>query len=405
MEFGYVQYEEDKNKYRGRPRDGSFFDELTEFTESQFRFLIGWTRTTRVGQRCRVVATFNPPSTTAGKWVVRYFAPWVDKKHPNPAKDGELRWFAMVDGTEVERPDGQSFEHEGERIEPQSRTFFSARLSDNPALMRTNYGRTLMALPEPLRSQMLHGDFNAESDQNPWQLIPTAWVEAAMKRWESRKPEVKLGVIGMDVAHGGGDQTVFAPRYGDYFARLHKHPGKSTPDGKSAAALAYKLYEPGATVNVDAIGYGASAQEHLADMEYVVPPAPKGEPVGSLKNIPVPYRPQPGIRPHKVRAVAINVAERSHFRDRSGKYKMINKRAEMYWRLREALDPEFNPTLALPPDRELLADLTAPTYEITVGGIKIESKDDIKLRQSGRSPDCGDAVALALLGDEKYEFL
>jgi hypothetical protein len=75
---------------------------------------------------------------------------------------------------------------------------------------------------------------------------------------------------------------------------------------------------------------------------------------------------------------------------------MVNVRAEMYWRLREALDPDGPDPLALPEDPELRADLTAPTYEITTAGIKIESKPEIAARL-GRSPDCGDAVALSVL--------
>lgn len=406
FEFGAVQYENDVNNYRGRPHDLKGFDELTEFSEYQFRFLAGWLRTTRPGQRCRVVATFNPPSTQDGKWVIRYFAPWVDRRHHNPAKPGELRWYAMVDDAETERPDGEPFEHGGETITPTSRTFFSSRLADNPRLMATGYGRTLMAMPEPLRSQLLYGDFDADATVNPWQLIPTKWVEAAMERWKSRNPDVPMNVLGMDVAHGGKDKTVLAPRYGDYFGALKKYPGSATPDGRTAAAYAYQAYEPGATVNVDAIGYGASAHEHLAAMTYEPPEAvvTPAEPTG-LTNVPVPYRQPPPARPHAIRAAAINVGEASHFRDRSGKYKMANKRAEMYWRLREALDPEFGATLALPPDPELLADLTAPAYEITPQGIRVEKKDAIKERQGGRSPDCGDAVALAMLGEEKYGFL
>src|SRR5262249_58022080 len=84
----------------------------------------------------------------------------VADTHPRPAKPGEIRWYAMVDGREVEREDGQEFIHKGETIRPKSRTFIPARLLDNPYLMATGYGATLQALPEPLRSQLLYGDFS-----------------------------------------------------------------------------------------------------------------------------------------------------------------------------------------------------------------------------------------------------
>jgi hypothetical protein len=44
-----------------------------------------------------------------GEWVIRRWAPWLDQTHKDKAKPGELRWYAMVDGKEVERPNGRPF--------------------------------------------------------------------------------------------------------------------------------------------------------------------------------------------------------------------------------------------------------------------------------------------------------
>jgi len=63
--------------------------------------------------------------------------------------------------------------------------------------------------------------------------------------------------------------------------------------------------------------------------------------------------------------------------------------------MREALDPETGSNIALPPDPELLADLSAPKYEPTIRGVKIESKEDVQERL-GRSTDKGDACVMAL---------
>jgi hypothetical protein len=371
LELGAVQKPDDWRKYRGRPHDYIGFDEVTEFQETQVRALMGWLRSTEPERRCRVVMTFNPPTHTEGMWVLSYFAPWLDETHPNPAMPGDLRWYAMIDGEETERPNSEPFDHNGETIVPTSRTFFPARLGDNPYLSGTNYGATLQSLPEPLRSQLLYGDFKAGVKEDAWQLIPTAWIKAAQARWRADGATVKQSHIGMDVAHGGRDKTVLAPRHGDWFAPLVKVPGAKTPDGQSAAAILVQHRTDDSMVLIDAIGYGASAAERLRD------PVPEGY----------------GI----ARAHAINVASGSpDYRDKSRKFKVINKRAEMYWRLREALDPEGDHEISLPPDAELLADLAAPKYEITPSGLKIESKDKIAERLK-RSPDCGDAVALSML--------
>jgi hypothetical protein len=76
-------------------------------------------------------------------------------------------------------------------------------------------------------------------------------------------------------------------------------------------------------------------------------------------------------------------------------FKMKNQRAEMYWRFREALDPDSGADLALPPGNELVADLCAARYRVLAGGvIQIEEKTKIKER-IGRSPDVGEAAMLA----------
>jgi len=96
----------------------------------------------------------------------------------------------------------------------------------------------------------------------------------------------------------------------------------------------------------------------------------------------------------KVSVQAINSASKSEATDKSGKLTFVNLRAEMLWKLREALDPEHGEGLMLPPGNEIVADLCSAHWEFRRGGVQIESKEDIKKR-IGRSPDVGDAIALA----------
>lgn len=366
LEFGAVQYEHDVNKYKGRAHDLKAFDEVTEFTESQFRFLTAWARTTIPGQRVRIVCTGNPPTHADGEWVIRYWAPWLDDQHPNPARPGELRWFAVLDGKDVEVANGAPFEYKGETIQPRSRTFIPARLTDNPYLANTEYSAVLQNLPEPLRSQLLYGDFTVSIKDNPWQVIPTEWVRLAQARWTERADPGPQSALGVDVARGGKDKTVIAARYGTWFAPLQKYPGTATPDGGSVASLVVQAVQDGAVINIDVVGWGASAFDVLHDQGWHV--------------------------------VGVNGSEKSNGTDKSGRLRFKNIRAEAYWRMREALDPKDGDDLALPPDNELLADLTAPRWKLSASGIQVESKEDIKKRL-GRSPDCGDAVVLANMPD------
>lgn len=364
VEFGAMQREYDKANYRGRPHDFYGFDELCDFTESQYLFVIGWARSTIPGQRVRVVGAGNPPSTPEGEWVVRRWSPWLDPSHSNPAQPGELRWFAMLDGQDTEVENGSPITHKGEEIKPKSRTFIPARLSDNPYLASTDYEKILQSLPEPLRSQLLHGDFGIKANDDVWQVIPTEWVRLAQQRWEQmEKPDLALRSIGADVARGGQDKTVIQRLYGNWFDAPIVLLGSATPDGPAVAHQIMQAWNNEAPILVDVIGIGASAYDSLRSL---------------------------GVK----RVQGINNASASKGIDRSGKYGFVNIRAESYWKLREALDPASGDDLALPPDRELLADLCAARYKIVGARIQIEPKEDIKAR-IGRSPDKGDALVLA----------
>jgi hypothetical protein len=366
LEFGAVQYEDDKANWQGRPHDLKAFDELPEFSESQYEFICGWNRSVDPGQRVRVVATGNPPLDEAGSWIVRRWGAWLDPNHPHPAKDGELRFYATVDGQEIERESGDPFDHKGETIYPRSRTFVRSLLSDNPFYAHdSHYISVLQSLPEPMRSQLLHGDFAASQTPNPWQVIPSEWVRAAQRRWMVQgKPETPITAVGIDPSRGGNDKTAMSERYDNYFDQLHTWPGSEAVDGPTVAGMTQRVLQdkhPG-YINVDVVGIGSSVFDSLKVMYDDV--------------------------------FAFNGAEGSDYRDRSGKLKMRNRRAEAYWQMRDALDPELGDDLALPSGNELLADLCAARYEVTAAGVLIEEKAKIKER-IGRSPDMGEAVLMS----------
>lgn len=381
IEVGGCEHIGDESKYQGNPHDLIIFDELPHFAESQYTFIIGWNRPLdprkHPDQRCRVVCPGNPPTDPEGEWVLRRWRAWMPGAE-RPAAPGELRWYTTIAGDEVECADGSPVRFKDQLYRPRSRTFIPARLEDNPDLMKTQYASTLEAMPEPLRSMLRYGDMMAARQDDRWQLIPTRWVHEAQKRWLARKGKLgKLQMLGVDVAMGGSDQTVVATRHGPEkqpekgatIGRLVKRKGKDTPDGQSVVALLMGTSwgEEGATINIDAIGIGKSAVDVAK--------------VTGLKGV-----------------NAVVVSNAANWRDpRLPNMKFLNTRAAMMWRVRSLLDPEGGPPetrLALPPDPELMADLTAPRYSMKAGGLAVESKDDIRER-IGRSTDAGDAVALA----------
>ena len=372
VEFGSFPNPDDEKKYQGRPHDLLVFDEAANMRESAVRFLLGWLRTTVPGQKCQALLTFNPPTTAEGRWIIQFFAPWLDKKHPNPAEPGELRYFATVDGKDVEVDSGKPFTHNGEVITPLSRTFIPSRISDNPYLMGTGYMAQLQSLPEPLRSQMLYGDFQAGMEDDPWQVVPTAWAEAAMARWKRPDKLAPMDSMGVDVARGGKDNTILARRHGMWFDEALAYPGTATPDGPTIAGLVVSALRDRAPIHIDVIGVGSSPYDFLNEMGQQV--------------------------------LGVNVAESALGLDKSGRLRFKNQRSELWWRMREALDPANNTGIALPPDQRLLADLCAPTWKLVGQTVAVASREEI-LEKIGRSPDYASAYCLALMDTPKRSIM
>lgn len=254
--------------------------------------------------------------------------------------------------------------HKGEVIRPVSRTFIPSRVTDNAYLANGDYLRQLQALPEPLRSQLLQGDFTAGRADDEWQVIPTVWVKVAMDRWTEPDLTHEITSVGVDPSRGG-DETIIAVRRRWAFDPLIAVAPEAAAHGGNVAHKVLAVAGPTANLHVDVIGIGASVIDHLDAF------------AGS-------------------RAIPVNFSSSSDATDATNNLRFVNKRAECWWAMRELLDPTRSVKVSLPRDHQLLADLAAPRYRVTARGIQIEDKAEIK-RRLGRSPDRGDAVVLAAI--------
>jgi hypothetical protein len=398
LEFAGLDNPGDERRWQGRPHDLKAFDEVTEMREHQVRFIMGWNRSNEQGQLCQVLMTFNPPTTPEGRWVVAFFGPWLDRTNRfYPTAPGVLRYAAMLPDQQggsrdvwVDGPEPFVLDAEGqplydfdpakytpqEVITPRSRTFFPAKVTDNAFYMATGYISVLQSLPEPLRSQMLNGDFTAGMQDDPWQVIPTEWVRAAQARW--RKPDKvgELMSLGVDVARGGKDKTVVSPRCKSpdgtsehWFAELQVTPGKDTPNGPTAAATVIPHMRDAAPTHIDVNGVGASPYDFLR-----------------AANLPV---------------YGVLMQEGSNGFDRaSGKLGFSNVLSEIWWRLRETLDPANNTGAALPPDEDLAVELCLVKWKFNGKVISVQPREEV-IDKTGRSPDRATAVALANIATPK----
>lgn len=367
---------DDWRKHAGNARDFYGFDEAGEFLEVQVASLIGWLRTTRAGQRTRVILGSNPPRGGDGIWLLKWFAPWLDPLFANPAKPGELRWAirrSAGEEIEFEWVDGPGeYERDGETYTAQSYTFIPASTTDNPHLDPGYRGR-LQNLPEPLRSQLLYGDFLAGRKDDDWQVIPSAWVRKAVERGQNLPAKRRtMLALATDVAMGGADNLVTGAlelmEGGFNIPPLDVTRGVDVTSPIQIAQNMFRVRRDNADMSVDLTGgWGTGVKSHLEN-------------------------------DHSIPCHGIVFSEKAGGRTADGKLGFRNLRAEMFWTIRELLDPEGGGSekIALPNDPRLVAELTAPRWKIVDGDkILVESKDDIAKRIGG-STDRADVVAMLL---------
>lgn len=207
----------------------------------------------------------------------------------------------------------------------------------------------------PAYHARVKGQFPTEADDT---LIPLSWIEAAMAR---EVPDNMVPVeLGVDVARFGSDKSVIATRCGLKVLPLKAYAKLPTTETVGHTIVEFREQQATA-IKADDIGVGGGVTDMLIEQGFP--------------------------------AYGINTSLAS-----SEPAKYFNLRSELWWMMRELLnpDPRVNPCpIALPKDDELLGDLCGIKYKITSRGqIRVEAKDEMKKR-IGRSPDYADAVILS----------
>ena len=181
VKLGHMQHEDDKRDYQGKEYQFIGWDELTEFTETQYSFVTkSRARTSDSSIPVRIRATTNPGGT-GHRWVKSYF---IDCCPPSE--------------TYIEPDTGLS------------RRYIPARVYDNPTLMLADpgYEIRLRALPEIERRRLLDGDWSIFEGQvfqslnerihacDPFELPPD-WEYFGVLDWGYAKP-FSYGVYAVD---------------------------------------------------------------------------------------------------------------------------------------------------------------------------------------------------------------
>lgn len=208
------------------------------------------------------------------------------------------------------------------------------------------------------------GEFAAESKDT---VIPLAWIEISNQRWLEWKdkhgedPGEKIDAYGVDIGGDsiGSDLTVIAMRQGHITPAIRKYRQDTM---ETVGVVAGLIDRYGGVALPDIIGMGAGVYHRLRELRKAVLP--------------------------------FNASSGTDATDRSGELGFVNMRSAAWWNMRERLDPDSpDPPVLIPPDDDLTAELTTPTWKVTsTSKIQVESKEDIKKRLEGRSTDTADAV-------------
>jgi hypothetical protein len=182
------------------------------------------------------------------------------------------------------------------------------------------------------------------------QLISTAAVEKAMKH-QAEGWEYMPKVLGVDIARFGDNASTICLRQGRKVYPIEVLPKQDLMTTAHYVAEVIRRENPVNTF-VDGSGIGAGVVDRLRQLNFSITDVNGG--------------------------------------NQSLNPRFLNKRAEMWWEMKEAIEG----LLELPPDEELKKELTALSYDFTdKGRIRLDRKSDL-MADYGFSPDRADALAL-----------
>lgn len=168
--FTHCQHEWDVSRFDGHEFQLAVFDELTHFTEKQYKAIRARVRGTDPSLPMWTRATSNPGGV-GHDWVFRRWQAWLNPEHPKAAAPGEVRWCSGDD--------------ESSSKLAQTRTFIPARRADNPHLPE-EYAAQLADLDPVRREQLDKGNWLARPGKGLY--FKKAWVRS----WLDQIPDDTL---------------------------------------------------------------------------------------------------------------------------------------------------------------------------------------------------------------------
>lgn len=209
-------------------------------------------------------------------------------------------------------------------------------------------------------------------------IIPLAWIEAACERYSQYvesdlfmvQNKRKSKILIVDIARFGSDDTVITLAQGPLRMVIDAINGNDTMSITGKIIAAYKKHRAD-YIFVDTIGVGAGVFDRLKEQEYPV--------------------------------IEVNVSESAKGINKKEEEEMkndfLNLRAQLWWMLRDALNPNNKNLLGIKYCDGMFSDASLKYNYTSNGKIQMESKKDFKKR-TGHSTDVGDTLAMSMFNLE-----
>lgn len=186
VKFAHLQHEKDRLSWAGSQVPLIGFDQLEEFEEKQFWYLLSRNRSARAGIRPYLRATCNPvPSDDPiGGWLNKLIAWWWDPEtgYAIPERSGVVRHFVRDEDESLHwSNDPRELQARFPLSVPKSLTFVPSSLEDNPILEHCDpgYRGTLMSLPRVERERLLRGNWKIKATAGT--VFDRAWFRTVLR--------------------------------------------------------------------------------------------------------------------------------------------------------------------------------------------------------------------------------
>lgn len=271
VSFTHFERVDDTDNFQGSQISSAVLDELCQFEESQFLYILSRLRT-KAEMKPVMRATMNPsPDSWVKKWVGWYLYPEGHEffGRPDPAKQGVIRWFIRQGNDMIwTMSRDEMFEKHGRRdsfgellpekdkkqIKPLSFAWISASVYDNPYI-EDNYIAFLEGLPRIEKEILLYGSWEARPEGSG--MVRREWF-----REENQEPpwtEIETTVRAYDFAFSKKSDKNPSPDYtvsvkmsrlksGDYF--IHDIRQTRILPGQWLEFIMQAAYEDGKKVDI-----------------------------------------------------------------------------------------------------------------------------------------------------------